>query len=199
MLRRLSGIRSATIIVRRLATAALAAAVCAAAGCDGGPRQHPAVGRGLPALPIAAVADPGLKPPTLTGKVTLVNFWGTWCPPCRRELPGLARLAARLAAEPRFQLVAVSCSRGRDVFAEVAAETRAFLEGERIDLTAWACDDPLGRDLLFTTIGLEAFPTTLLVGPEARIRRVWVGYRPRDEAEIATAVLELLKELPAVR
>ena len=109
------------------------------------------------------------------------------------------RLAQRLADEPRFQLVAVSCNPGPDDFDTVAAETREFLAAQHIDLAAWACDDPVGRDMLFTTIGLDAFPTTLLVGPDARIRRVWVGYRPRDEAEIAAAIVELLKELPAAR
>jgi thiol-disulfide isomerase/thioredoxin len=174
-------------------------AAVVAAGCGTTAPPHPAVGRSLGRLPIAAVAEPSAAPPALGGKVSLVNFWGTWCPPCRRELPGLVRLSQRLADEPRFQLVAVSCNPGPDDFDTVAAETREFLAAQRIDLAAWACDDPVGRDMLFTTIGLDAFPTTLLVGPDAQIRRVWVGYRPRDEAEIAAAIVELLKELPAAR
>ena len=190
------------MIAQRGAAAARAAALlgaCLAAGCETTAPPHPAVGRRLGELPIAAVADPAAASPTLAGKVTLLNFWGTWCPPCRRELPGLVRLAGRLADEPRFQLVAVSCTPGPGDFEEVAAETNEFLGRERIDLRAWACTDPLGRDMLFSTIGLAAFPTTLLVGPDAAVRRVWVGYRPRDEAEIAAAIVELLKEPPADR
>ena len=178
---------------------AAALALIAAAGCGRPAPPHPAVGRGIGPLPIAAVADPSAKPPTLDGKVSLVNFWGTWCPPCRQELPGLVRLAQRLADEPRFQLVAISCKPGPDDFDTVAAETREFLAEQRLDLRAWACDDPLGRDLLFTTIGLDAFPTTLLVGTDATVRRVWIGYRPRDEAEIAAAIVALLKEQSAAR
>lgn len=182
------------------ATSRLAAvlAVTSLAGC-GTPTPHPAVGRGLGSLPIAAVADPNVAAPSLEGKVSLVNFWGTWCPPCRRELPGLVRLATRLADEPRFQLVAVSCNPGPDDFDEVAAETRQFLAAQDLDLRAWAFADPLGREMLFSTIGLNAFPTTLLVGPDAAVRRVWVGYRPHDEAEIAAAIVSLLKEQPAAR
>jgi thiol-disulfide isomerase/thioredoxin len=167
-------------------------------GC-GSPPAHPAVGRGLGPLPIAAVADPDATPPALAGKVTLLNFWGTWCPPCRRELPGLVRLAERLADEPRFQLVAVSCNPGPDDFDEVAAETRQFLAAQGLALRAWAFADPLGREMVFSTIGLDAFPTTVLVGPDATVRRVWVGYRPHDEAEIAAAIVALLKEQPAAR
>ncbi len=177
---------------------AMVLALLSLAGC-GSPPAHPAVGRGLGPLPIAAVADPSATPPALTGKVTLLNFWGTWCPPCRRELPGLVRLAQRLADEPRFQLVAVSCNPGPDDFAAVAAETREFLQRGQLHLDAWACTDPFSREALFATIGLEAFPTTLLVGPDARIRRVWVGYRPRDETEIAAAIVALLKEPVAQR
>lgn len=171
----------------------------ACAGCGSPPPPHPAVGRTLGTLPIAPVADSGAAAPRLAGKVTLLNVWGTWCPPCRAELPGLVRLAGRLAADPRFQLVAISSNPSADDFADVAAETRAFLAQEKIDLEAWACIDPVGRDVLFTTIGLEGFPTTVLVGPDARIRRVWIGYQPRDEVEIAAAVVGLLKEKPAAR
>lgn len=182
-------------IIRATCRVAVALAMIAAVGC-GRPAPHPAVGRSLGRLPIAAVADPSAAPPALEGKVSLVNFWGTWCPPCRQELPGLVRLARRLGDEPRFQLVAVSCKPGPDDFDAVAAETREFLAAQRLDIQAWACDDPVGRDILFTTIGLDAFPTTLLVGPDATVRRVWIGYRPQDEAEIAAAIVTLLKERP---
>ena len=185
-------------IVRATSRLTMVLAVVSLAGC-GSPAPHPAVGRGLGRLPIAAVADPAADPPALAGKVSLVNFWGTWCPPCRRELPGLVRLAKRLADEPRFQLVAVSCNPGPDDFEEVAAETRQFLAAQDLDLQAWAFADPLGREMLFSTISLDAFPTTLLVGPDATVRRVWVGYRPHDEAEIAAAIVALLKEQPAAR
>jgi len=109
------------------------------------------------------------------------------------------RLAGRLADDPRFQLVAISDNPAAADFADVAAETRGFLEQEQLDLEAWACVDPVGRDMLFSTIGLEGFPTTALVGPDARIRRVWIGYQPRDEVEVAAAVVKLLGELPAAR
>ncbi|MEQ9121930.1 MAG: TlpA disulfide reductase family protein, partial [Alphaproteobacteria bacterium] len=45
------------------------------------------------------------------GKVTIVNFWATWCAPCVRELPNLDRLAERLPAD-RFAVLALSTDRG---------------------------------------------------------------------------------------
>jgi len=168
-------------------------------GCDPPGRGHPAVGRGVGPLPVVSLGDPRATPPALAGKVTLLNFWGTWCPPCRRELPGLVRLATTLADEPRFQLVAVSC--GTDDIDELAATTAAFLVEQKLPLRPWGFADPPARSLFATAYGLEAFPTTYLIGPDARVRQVWVGYRSRDEADIAQAVLRLLKEQapPAAR
>ena len=56
------------------------------------------------------------------GKVVLVNFWATWCVPCRKEMPALVKLAAKLEAKG-FALVTIS---GDDAEAEGAA--KSFLE-----------------------------------------------------------------------
>ncbi len=48
----------------------------------------------------------------LKNKVVLLNFWGTWCPPCRAELPHLAELRKRYAAQEAFRLLAVSYPAG---------------------------------------------------------------------------------------
>ncbi len=180
--------------------AVLVACLAGVAGCGGGAATHPAVGRTMPSLPIAAFADPDRTPPPFDGKVTLLNFWGTWCPPCRRELPGLVRIANRLADDPRFQFIAVSCNPGLDDFDALADETGRFLKRQGIALDAWGFADPMARVLFESGSGgpplLEAFPTTYLIGPDAKIRRGWVGYRGRDEAEIAAAIVEALKAVP---
>jgi thiol-disulfide isomerase/thioredoxin len=185
-------IASAPARFRLAASACLAAAVVA--GC-GEPTAHPAVGKTLGPLPVAPLADLTAAPPALAGRVTLLNFWGTWCPPCRRELPGLARMAAGLAREPRFQLVAVSCAGGGGSGdpADLAAESAEFLMREKLAVPAYVFSDPLAADLLATTLGLEALPATYLIGPDATVRRVWIGYRPRDEGEIAAAIVSALK------
>ena len=178
--------------------AALAAtlALAATVGCGGGRRDHPAVGRVIGALPLAPLGHDA-QPPELAGKVTLLNFWATWCPPCRAELPGLARLAARLKDEPRFQLVAVNIgSGGDDDPIALAAETREFLASRGIAVDAWAFGDALGRAMLASELGLEGIPATFLVGPDGRIRRSWVGYRGGDEAAMAGAVVALLEREP---
>lgn len=183
------------------AVACCLAAVCLVtlAGCGDPPAAHPAIGRTVGNLPLLSLADPARRPPTFAGRVTLLNFWGTWCPPCRQELPGLVRLAERLqsdaALEDAFQLVAVSCGSGipEDIPALTEATT-GFLSAQRLSLEAWADPEGRVRQIFSAAFGFQAFPTTYLIGPDATVRQVWVGYRPQDEAEIARALVTLLKE-----
>ena len=183
-----------TPVVRFLLAALTSVAL---AGCAGPDASHPAIGRTVGRLPLVALADHGRPAPTFAEKVTLLNFWGTWCPPCRRELPGMARLAARLADDPRFQLVAVSCGgAGPDDLAEITATTAEFLASQRLALDAWADPDGMARTIFASSFGFGAYPTTYLIGPDATVRAVWTGYRSRDEADMAAAVVALLKTVP---
>lgn len=166
-------------------------------GCGETPR-HRAVGVKLASLPVASIANVSAGPVNLIGRVTLLNFWGTWCGPCRRELPGLARMANSLESERRFQLVAVSVSGGGGESAEdLVAKTGDFLLSQKLPISAYVFTDALAADMLSTTLGLQAVPATYLIGPDATVRHVWIGYRPQDEPDMAAAIVALLKESPA--
>ena len=158
-------------------------------------RQH--VGKSVPKISLVSL-DTGDESLTLSGKITLLNFWGTWCPPCRQELPGLARLASRLTNEPRFQLIAVSCGGGnRDDLDQLRSETEAFLASTRIALSPWA--DPTGDTRLRFTkaFGFRAYPTTYLIGADQKILAIWTGYSPSVETQIAQSVARSLKQFHA--
>lgn len=171
----------------------LLAGLLLATGCR--PTVHPAVGLPVADLPLVSLANAAAPPPRFVGKVTLLNFWGTWCPPCRRELPSLARLAERLADDPTFQLVAVSCgSGGPDDPEKQAMITAEFLAEQKLVIDMWGDPDGRVRMLFAERYGFTAFPTTYLVGTDGRVRRVWIGYRRSDEAEIAGEVLAALME-----
>lgn len=170
-----------------------------AAGCRPGRDAAGGGLRGAAVPPLAIVPLDRVGPtPTLAGKLTLLNFWGTWCPPCRRELPGLVRLANRLADEPRFQLIAVSCGGGgRDDLDQLRQETTAFLATAGLTLDVWA--DPSGqtRQAFASQLGFAAYPTSYLIGPDAKVLAVWQGYSATVEAEIARAVAAAVNQLPA--
>jgi len=166
-------------------------------GCGESPR-HRAVGTKLASLPVASIANLSAGPVNMAGRVTLLNFWGTWCGPCRRELPGLARMAKSLEADRRFQLVAVSVSGGGGESVEdLAAETGEFLLDQNLPISAYVFTDSLAADMVSTALGLQAVPATYLIDCDATVRRVWSGYRPQDEADMAAAIVALLKESPA--
>jgi len=156
-------------------------------------RQH--VGKSVPKISLVSL-DTKDETLTFSGKITLLNFWGTWCPPCRQELPGLARLASRLIDEPRFQLIAVSCGGGkRDDLDQLRSETETFLASTRIALSPWA--DPTGATRLRFTeaFGFRAYPTSYLIGPDQKILAIWTGYSPSVETQIAQSVARSLKQL----
>lgn len=176
--------------------AAMLAIALVACGCQRPRPTHPAEGRAMGPLPIVSLDDATTPVPSLAGKVTLLNFWGTWCPPCRKELPGLVRIAQRLSGEPRFQLIAVSCGSGGDD-ADLARETASFLTARQLPIAAWGFSEAVAALHFSMACGLEAFPTTYLIGPDTRVRRVWTGYRSSDEADIAAAIVALLKEQDA--
>jgi cytochrome c biogenesis protein CcmG, thiol:disulfide interchange protein DsbE len=70
---------------------------------DRGPSQ--AVGARLPAVTLSALQGEQVDLQSLRGKDTLVNVWATWCGPCRREMPALAKLSRSMAG--RMDVVAI--------------------------------------------------------------------------------------------
>lgn len=65
-----------------------------------------------PDISVVSIASGNiLKLSDLKGKVVLLNFWATWCPPCREEIPSMIKLNTLMAGKP-FQMVAVSMDEG---------------------------------------------------------------------------------------
>ena len=82
-------------------------ALAGGAGPDAGlPRE----GSPAPSLKAKTLDGDRLSLADLRGKVVLVNFWATWCPPCRAEMPSMMALARELSAKypGKFEMVAVS-------------------------------------------------------------------------------------------
>lgn len=97
------------------------------------------------------------------GKVVLLNFWATWCEPCRAEMPALQALAERLGPS-RLAVVGVN-------YQESAARIERFVEAAALTFPVL-----LDRDGAVTRAWTRRiFPTSVLVGPDGRARQVIVG------------------------
>ncbi len=160
--------------------------------------QHPAVGRTLDAFQLQPLTGdpPPIANADLVGKVTLVNFWGTWCPPCRDEFPELYELAQHLRDKPDFQFISVSCSGrpGTDEL-EIAASTTDFLRQQRATLPTYR-DAQAHTRLALIQAGVVqnfAYPTTILIGRDGTIRALWEGYREGLVDDMLAATLAELK------
>ncbi|HXI88212.1 MAG TPA: redoxin domain-containing protein [Parvularculaceae bacterium] len=100
------------------------------------------------------------------GKVLVLNLWASWCPPCRRELPALSRLSARLDPK-RFAVVGLSVDSNPDL-------VREYLSRIGVDFSnLWDKDSAVARGYF----GVDAYPTTFIVGADGKVERRLVGYR----------------------
>lgn len=97
------------------------------------------------------------------GNVVLVNFWATWCPPCREETPGLVRLAHRYRAQG-VTIAGISMDEGG------ASPVRKFLRDFGVDYPIMMPDSSF---LLANEI--ESLPTTFLIDRQGRIAKTYVG------------------------
>ncbi len=120
----------------------------------------------------------------LRGRVVLVNFWATWCPPCRREMPSMERLRQALAGEA-FTVLAVNVGEAEDtVFAftgqlEPAPAFTILLDRDSAALRAWP---------------VKGLPTTFVVDREGRLAARAVGGREFDDPGIVQDIRRLLAE-----
>jgi len=105
----------------------------------------------------------------LAGKVLVVNFWGTWCLPCRRELPELEKLARAYEGRP-VAMIGIALDSG------TPQEIRAFLADYGVDYPIWIGD----METAGSRFGAVGFPFTILVDPAGWIRKEYLGPQTMD-------------------
>ena len=115
------------------------------------------------------------------GKVVLVNFWATWCEPCREEMPSIDRLRSSFKGQP-FEVLAVN-------LAEPLSRIEKFV-----------AQMPLGFPLLRDRDGAvgkawkaKLLPASFLIGRDGRIRYVAFGELDWSSDAVRARVAELLK------
>jgi thiol-disulfide isomerase/thioredoxin len=154
--------------------------VAAAVWNGGRPETVVEVSGPIPTLAGPAVIGPEVDPSVYRGKVVVVNFWASWCPPCRREQPWLQGIQ-RDYGHSGVQVVGVNHRDGE-------ADARSFVH--RYGVTYPSVRDPAG--ILAPRFGVPYLPTTVLADASGRLRYRLIG--EQDEETVRRLVEELLAE-----
>jgi cytochrome c biogenesis protein CcmG/thiol:disulfide interchange protein DsbE len=154
---------------------AVAVLLLAVSGCgqpaarSGGPSSR--VGRPAPDFGLPAVDGALIRLSDMQGEVVLVNFWGTYCPPCAEEMPDLQQLYER------YRLAGFTVL-GVDV-EESPAAVRQFGADYGLTFPLLISDDASVNP----TFGIRTLPTSWMVDRSGVVRHVWVGKVPIESAE----------------
>jgi peroxiredoxin len=147
-----------------------------------------AVGVGEPA---PAFQLPSEQRPTsladFSGKVVLVNFWASWCPPCRVEMPELKKMRAALV-DRGFEVVGVNIDKER-------ANALDFMRRNAIDFPV-VFD---ARQEVIARYQAKAMPISYLLDRDGTIRKIFYGYSAEKRAGMESAISELVRSSPIAK
>lgn len=141
------------------------------------------VGQAAPAVRLPELSGAGeVSLESLRGKVVYLDFWASWCGPCRVSFPLLEQLREELWPDG-FEVLAINVD-------EVESDARRFLSEVPVSY-------PVVRDadgITPQTFGILGMPTGYLIDRQGIVREVHQGFRKSDGAKLRTAVVELLGE-----
>ena len=116
------------------------------------------------------------------GKVVIVNFWATWCPPCRKEMPSMQR-AWEILEKEDIAMLAINVGEDSDLIFAFTAE--------------YPVEFPLIMDKTSSVVRdwkVRGLPTTYIVNPEGQIVYQAIGDRDWDAPEILNKIRQLKKD-----
>jgi peroxiredoxin len=118
------------------------------------------------------------------GKVIMLNFWATWCPPCRREMPSMERLHQKFKGKD-FLVLALNQKEDEDQIFAFTAE----IEMELTIPILFDTDSAVSSDY-----GVFGLPTTYLIDKRGNMRFRAVGGRDFDHPDVEKQIVKLLQE-----
>lgn len=112
----------------------------------------------------------------------LIDFWATWCKPCKQAFPHIQRIYDKYK-DQGFTVLAISVDNTRSV-----SKVRPFVRARRFEFPVLLDTD----NEVLRRYGGSNIPLSVLIAPDGSIVKVWNGYQAGEEVEIERAVRELL-------
>jgi peroxiredoxin len=134
-----------------------------------------------PDFSLSAMSGPNMRLQDQRGRVVMVNFWATWCAPCRQEMPQLNRLYQKYRSAG-FVLLGVNVDDDPSKAAEVAT---------KLGVTFPVLLDP--NKNVSKLYDLSTMPSTVIIDRDGRVRYVHRGYLAGYEDNYEKQIRELLK------
>jgi thiol-disulfide isomerase/thioredoxin len=168
------------------AFALLALGLAAAAAWASAPIK-PWTGGATPPFELSALDGRKIELKALRGRVVLINYWATWCEPCRDEMPAIDRLRDKMKGKP-FEVLAVN-------FGESEERVSAFVS--KLNLSMPILLDPYKNSVEAWKV--RGLPMTFLVDVRGRVRYWSFGERDWSEGEGLELVEKMVAEAPRAR
>lgn len=149
-----------------------------------------AEGEAFPKIKIQGLNSDQLSLETLQGKVTILNFWATWCEACKVELVEMQSEFQELLREKDFQFAFVSLDKDPE-------KATAWVQGHLKDADAFM--KHLFKDPSFEAadeLGIDSFPMTLVIDTNGKVVKIQRGFKPGEGStqELAQIARQLLKD-----
>lgn len=142
--------------------------------------SNPDIGAPAPEVTLKDLDGKDVSLSQYKGQVVLVNFWATWCDPCRDEMPSIGRLRAALGGQ-RFEVLAVNLG-------EPESRIRAFRQKLSMDFPVL-----LDRDTAVAKAwNARILPASFIVGPDGRIAFSHLGELDWSQESVRQKIANLL-------
>ena len=116
------------------------------------------------------------------GKVTLINFWATYCVPCRKEMKHLNRIS-KTYADQNVQVIGISIDDSRTV-----RRVKSMVKSQKLEYTILLDTE----QKLYKNFNTSAMPFSLLINADGKILWEHTGYLPGDEAQMEIEIKKAL-------